>query len=255
MRCRSHAVLTRAVAAFAGLTVGAVVAAADPAAPPSPEINPPGPAMAQGLGRPDPAPPGGTPAITPTTPEMKAVQQLLGRAADDVTAGGRSADLLSLLARHDRDRMGHPADWADVDRAAGAFRSAWQARFGISFKLADKISIVLAEPNVHVTATEPPPAAPSTQPTSARLTGITLLLTGPGGRSVVTVRLANEGSDKVDWRFDLPDSVTPAGLHDTLLKNLTGLTADPSRWPTDVDQAYVFATQRALAALGSVDVR
>ncbi len=252
---RSPSPLSRSIAGLAAVVLGAAAAhAADPTppgVPTSPEANPPGPVMAGGTNKPPAS--DGLPAITPSTPDMKAVQDLLGRATDAMAAGGHSGELTGMLARHDRDRMaGAPSDAADLDAAAAAFRAAWQARFGASFKVSDKIAIVFTEPDVHVAGVEPPPAAPSTQPTPQRKTAVTLALTGPGNRSTVTIHLANEGTAKADWHFDLPDSVTAATLHDTVLRNLGTVTAAHAQWPTDVDQAYVFVAEHLLASMGSV---
>ena len=239
-------------AILAGAAVAAAIAAAWTAPsvgqgpPVSPQFNPPGRSIAHATSEPgesDPTP------LTPSTPDMKAVQDLLGRAADDATTPGRSAELITLLARRDRDRIGSPAGWADVDRAADGFRDAWRARFGLSFKLADKIPIVITEPVVHVTSMTPTDAAPSTQPRSSRRQSVTVELSDPGRHSVATLHLVNEGKGKAEWHFDVPDAVTAAALHDSLLRHLTAVTADQSAWPTDVDQAYVYVTQHVLAAL------
>jgi hypothetical protein len=141
MRSQPHssrsAAAVQILAGVAAITIGVASVWADPAMPaggpqPSPEINPPGPVLAAATNRPsdaDDAP------LTPATPDMKAVQDLLGRAIDDATTSGRSADLLTLLARRDRDRINTPGDWSDVDHAADGFRAAWRARFGLRFKV------------------------------------------------------------------------------------------------------------------------
>ncbi len=240
---RSFAAL--ALAGSAALAAGVSVAFGDPEPlRPSPESNPPGTVMAQGTGKAtDNAP------LTPTTPDMKAVQDLLGRATDDIVLG-HGPDLIGLLSRADRNRINAPGDWPDVDKAAEGFRSAWQARFGSSFKLADKIPVVMSEPAVHVTGLEPTAGGPSTAPTAVRKTNASVVLKSPGRRSATAVKLANEGTNKPDWRFDLPDTVTAESLHASLLQHLNAITANQTRWPTDVDQAYVYATQHLLAAIG-----
>ena len=216
----------------------------------SPEANPPGQVMAQ-VGN-SPGSDAGSGPITPGTPDMKAVQDLLGRAAADATTPGKSADLLSLLAGHDRDRMAAPGDWSDVDRAAAAFNSAWQAKFGASFNLADKIPVVMTEPAVHVAGLDAPPPATgpaATQPTAVRMKNVTVVLSDPGRHSVARIRLVNEGTGKSEWRFDLSDATTAAALHDSLLRHLTAITDAQQRWPTDVAQAYVYVTQHVLSAV------
>ena len=41
--------------------------------------------------------------------------------------------------------------------------------------------------------------------------------------------------------------MTATTLHDSLLQHLGAVTANQTRWPTDVDQAYVYVTQHLLA--------
>ena len=250
MRSRLPVVLLRSAAALA---LGGAVAAADPGAAASPEANPPGPVMARGMGGP-PASQPALPSVTPTTPDMKAVQDLLARLVGDATAGGKSADLVSLMARASRDRMADaPAAGPDLDRAAAAFRAAWQSRFGTSFDIHDKVPVVMTEPNVHVTDVQPPPSqTPSTQETATRKSAVTVVLTGPGGRDAVALHLLNEGAGgKTEWRLDLPATATAATVDANLTQHLTAVTAAQASWPTDVDQAYEYVTQRLLSAVGS----
>ncbi len=256
MRSQPQSFRSAAARALAGIVVtvtGATTVRADPPGlAASPEMNPPGRVMAQAT----PQPPGAdaTP-LTPSTPDMKAVQDLLGRATGDATTAGRTADVLKLISRADHDRLGTPGDWADVDRAADAFRAAWQARFGLSFTLADKIPIVMTEPAVHVTGLEPSGGGSSTQPSTERKTNVTVVLADPGGHAAVDVRLVNEGTGKADWHVVLPAAATAATLHDGLLRELSVITADQAKWPTDVDQAYVYVTQHVLAAVGTAGPR
>ncbi len=253
MRSRSHPCLTRPAAVLTLALGTAVAVSAGPALAlqASPETNPPGPVMAQGTrGAADPAP------ITPSTPDMKAVQDLLGRAAGAAVTPGHGRDLMKLLAKPARDRLaaGGPGDWSDVDAAAAAFAAAWQAKFGTSFKVDDKIPVVFTEPAFHVTGLEsaasPPTTAPSADPSATpRKTQVTVVLTDPAHRGSVSLPLVNEGGDKPVWRFAMPDTATAATLHASLLRRLTAVTADQQRWPTDVDQAYVYVTQHLLVAV------
>ena len=250
MHSRFSAALVRSVAA---LGLGGAVAAADPGVPASPEANPPGPVMAHGLGG-SPASQPALPTVTPTAPDMKAVQDLLARLVGDVTAGGKSADLASLMARGARDPMAAaPTVAPDLDRAAAAFRAAWQTRFGTSFDIGNKVPVVMTEPNVHVTDVQPPPSpTPSTQETATRKTAVTVVLTGPGGRDAVALHLLNEGTGgKTEWHVDVPATATAATLNAALAEHLTAVTAAQASWPTDVDQAYEYVTQRLLSAVGS----
>ena len=250
MRTRSARGVVLSSAA-AGLAVATAVAQQ---APSSPEMNPPGSVMARGTDRAAATQPGGAAdePLTPSTPAVKAVQNLLAQAVTDVTGGGHAADLGALLARSDRDRVGTVGDWSDVDRASAEFQSAWQARFGASFGVKDKISIVFTEPLMHVAGLDVD-TAPTTNPSApAGSPHATVSLTGPGGHSKTVLRLAHtpgaEGAG--GWKFDVPDAATAATLHDGLVQQITAVTANQARWPTDVDQAYVYVTQRLLSPFG-----
>ena len=225
----------------AALTATAV-AQVPPAGPrPSPQANPPGPVMAGGTGTPKGA---DTAPITPSTPAVKAVQDLLGKAVTAATTAGKSHDLLGLLTKADRDRLGdHAGDWSDVDAAAESFAAAWRAKFGTSFTLADKGPIAFTEPTMHVAG-----LTPTTGPDTSAAAPVTVTLTGPARRLAAAVRVAPEGKDQ--YRIELGDAATAATLHDRVLRELKGITADQRSWPTDVDQAYVYVTQRVMSALG-----
>ena len=182
--------------------------------------------------------------ITPSTPAVKGVQATLARAVSAAVAPNGPDALYKVLSTGDRKRMeAASVDWADVDRAADAFRSAWQAQFGQSFKVDDKIDVVFTEPTTHVdAATTRAAGGATTQPTR------TVRLIGPGGHSAAVLRLVQPASG--DWQIELPDSITAATLHDSLLHQLTAVTADHARWPTELGQAYVYTTQRLLSAMG-----
>ena len=78
----------------------------------------------------------------------------------------------------------------------------------------------------------------------------TVVLTDPSRRTAVLLHLSREGDQPDSWRLNLADGVTAATLHDSLLRHLTAVTDNQKRWPTDADQAYVYATQKVLSALG-----
>ena len=84
--------------------------------------------------------------------------------------------------------------------------------------------------------------------TGPATTPATVTLTGPARKSAAAVHVVPEGDNQ--WRIDLGDQVTAADLHDAVLRELKGLTADQRSWPTDVDQAYVYVTQRVLSTMG-----
>jgi hypothetical protein len=238
--------ITGSVVGLLALATGVSVVAADPNSMQAGLArNPPGQVQAHAMNSHASDAP-----LNPATPDMKAVQDLLGRTMDDV-ANGRGPDLIALLSRADRGRLNAPADWPDVDHAAEAFRNAWQAKFGTSFKVGDKISVVMSEPNVHVSGLEPVSGGSTTAPAApVRKTTADVTLEGPARRTATNLHLLNEGTDKPDWHVDLPDSVTADSLHDSLIRHLNTVTADQNRWPTDVDQAYVYVTEHLLSAVG-----
>ena len=237
----------------AGLLMSAVAATALAADPPdtlraSPESNPPGAVMAHGL--PTSKPTGGVP-ITPSTPAVKGAQELMARVVTDLTTTGKHDDLLKQLAPADRDRLAKgPADWSDVDRAAAAFASAWQAQFGTSFSVTDKVPITFTEPTMHVVGT----TAPSGATTQSAGESAEVTLTGPSRHQAVKLHLNHPGGGGGGgggaWQLQLPAATTAADLHAAVLKQLQQLTAEQKSWPTDVDQAYVFVSQRVLTPLG-----
>jgi hypothetical protein len=120
--------------------------------------------------------------------------------------------------------------------------------------VSDKIPLVMTEPAVHVTGLEPTDGGSSTQPSTVRKTDVTVILSDPGRHSSASLHLVNEGTSGIEWHFELPDGVTAAALHDSLLRRLDALAADQASWPTDVDQAYVYVTQHVLAAVGEAAV-
>ena len=240
------------VAVTAATVATSVASAQDPAGGmrASPEINPPGVEMARGTSRPaaDAAP------ITPSTPAAKAVQDLLAKSVTAVIAGHHGRDLIGLLTKADRDRLGDPpaGDWSDVDAAADAFQAAWRARYGLSFDVANKVPLAFTEPTMHVDGLIPT-TGPSTGPGLAGRPGsppVTVTLTDPTRRSGVLLHVTHEGPGDGDWRLDLSSAATAASLHDGLLRHLKIVTDNQKSWPTDVDQAYVYATQHLLAAVG-----
>ena len=255
MRARrnSPVVVRPMSAAAAALVVASAALAQDPAGGqrPSPQMNPPGVQMAAGTSRPaaDATP------VTPSTPAVKAVQDLLGKSVTAVIAGHHGHDLVALLTKADRDRIGDPpaGDWSDVDAAAEAFQSAWQAQYGASFNVSDKIPLAFTEPTMHVDGLTPTTgpttgdAAAAGRPGSAP---VTVTLTGPARRSGVLLHVIHDGPADGDWRLSLPATVTAASLHDSLLRHLKVVTENQKSWPTDVGQAYVYATQHLLAAVG-----
>jgi hypothetical protein len=259
-----------AATAAAVLAVVATVTAQDTPAGglrPSPEMNPPGREIARATT--GPTSPEAVEPITPSTPAAKGIQDLISRAVTDATSTGKRADLIGLLAQHDRDRLAAPAngrwhgdgadDWSDVDAAAVAFQNAWQARFGLTFRVDDKVPLVFTEPSVHVSGLDdagPPPegttTGPSTGPATApagRPRPIEVTVYEPGRRRSAVIRVAHEGTGDGSWHMDLPDSVTAATLHDSLLRHLNAITANQARWPTDVDQAYIYVAEHALSSV------
>ena len=257
MRARLTRVVIRswtpAAALFAAAVTGLAVAQQPPAGGgASPQFNPPGSQMARGTASTPPGPLSNSP-ITPSSPGAKAVQDLLTRAATDVTTPGRASDLTSLLGSHDREHAGPVGDWSDVDKAIGDFQNAWQARFGLTFKIEDKTSLVFTAPLMDMPGLTPT-TAPATGPAAAPPRP-TVTLADPGGHSRTTIHLTHTpgANDSGGWKFDLPDTATAASVHDSLLRHLTAVTANQTRWPTDVDQAYVYVTQRLLSSLGDAD--
>ena len=72
----------------------------------------------------------------------------------------------------------------------------WQSRFGSSFKLSDKIPVVMSEPSVHVTGLEAVTGGPTTKPTVDRKGSASVVLKSPGRRSATSIKLVNEGTDQ-----------------------------------------------------------
>jgi len=83
------------------------------------------------------------------------------------------------------------------------------------------------------------------------------------GRDVAIVRLPSEGNDPAldisliseveGWRIDLPNTRTSQQLHDDLLKHLTMVGDDPSKWPADQTKAKRFIAYHVMQAVLGVE--
>ena len=83
------------------------------------------------------------------------------------------------------------------------------------------------------------------------------------GRDVAIVRLPSEGNDPAldvsligeieGWRIDLPNDRTSKMIHDDLLKHLTMVGDDPSKWPADQTKAKRFMAYHVMQAVYGVE--
>lgn len=207
----------------------------------------------------------------PSSPDLRAVQQTLGRLADAESKAGHAADFLALLSKANREDVGpiDPVAWGDVDREIERFRLTWQGQFGSGFDLNDKEAFVFAEPNVRMlrgvdratvlaqarkmASTPAQIAAIEQAPRGETATSAkaVVMLRAEGSAKPLALFVVNEKDAKGQpaWRVEVSGRVTGPALHDSLLRHLRTLSDTRASWPSNIDQGYSFAAHHLLAAI------